>query len=622
MAAVWSITTQQARQKTDALLDYAIIDFKDTANGAVQAILDAKAQTLTRRFKTPDLADEASLSHWKESFGVDDVLIRRGIVREASPAERRDATLAFRTATEYFPPPHDDSYVEVSLSEKTLAKSYAAILGHFFDDWLVGEEGFFLCAEMPSGKLISNPRRHRNESSTLAGTGFVEPDSPPGDETFTQELFGETTYCRMFDYAGHRVLACVPESEFYTMRNVLVAVIGILVFLVLAGFSAFADRVSEQSRKLKEFYAAEFELARTIQTSALPAQLPLSDHFRLAAGMTSAREVGGDFYDFFALSETRWAFLVADVSGKGITAALYMMTAKTILKDALLAEHDVAAAVARTNRELCRNNPANMFVTVWVGVIDLATGRISCVNAGHNPPALIRANGETEFIRTRSGAILGFMEDAAFKPFDLHLSGGDKLFLYTDGVVEQFDTRNEAFGEDRLAEVLRSARGEDPATLNNVVRMAVSAFAAGASVADDITVMTFAFDAPVIMPVSRRFATKMDSIPLAAKFLEETVGKASGPEVAVVLDEIASNIVRHSKGTYFELSIMVSHDSKRLVFRDDGIAFDPLSIPAPDVHAPLQERKIGGLGIMMVRHLTRSIKYSRENGENVLTIEF
>lgn len=622
MAVVHTICTWQAKQRTEALLDYAIIDFKDTANGAVQAVLDADAQTFVRRFKSPDRIDPEALERWAASLDVDAITVKRGDAKEASPTQRRDANLAFRTAIEKFPPPHDGFYAEVRLSENTLAKGYAAILGHFFDDWLVGEKGFFLCAEMPGGKLVSNPRRHRDEARDLAGTGFTEPETPPGDETFLQELYGETTFCRMFDYAGHRVLACVPKSEFFAMRDTLVVLMGVLVFLVLAGFAAFADRIAIQSEKLKAFYATEFNLARTIQTSALPVDIPQSDNFSLAAAMTPAREVGGDFYDYFALSDTRYAFLVADVSGKGITAALFMMTAKTVLKDAILAEHDISAAIAHANNELCRNNPANMFVTVWAGILDLASGTVTFVNAGHNPPVLL---GDGTLVAQRSGCMLGFMENAKFKAHTVRLAPGDTLFIYTDGVTEQCDANGELFGEARLVEVLKTAAADKaaiaPGKLDTIVRAAVSAFAAGAPVADDITVMSLVFKAPIRMPVSRRFSAVRESVEKASRFLGETLGKSATADLFVILDEIASNIVRHSRGTYFDLAIENKQSRIKLIFRDDGIAFDPLAAAEPDTTLPLEKRPIGGLGILMVRHLATSVSYAREGNENVLTIE-
>ena len=158
--------------------------------------------------------------------------------------------------------------------------------------------------------------------------------------------------------------------------------------------------------------------------------------------MIAAKEVGGDFYDFYKLNDTTVAFLAADVSGKGIPAAMFMMTAKTIIKD--LAESGMAVneIFTKANEKLCENNESGMFVTAWMGILDLTTGNVQFANAGHNPPLLKRANGDFEYLKTRAGFVLAGMEDIRYRAGEITLNQGDRLFLYTDGVPEATNVNN------------------------------------------------------------------------------------------------------------------------------------------------------------------------------------
>ena len=203
--------------------------------------------------------------------------------------------------------------------------------------------------------------------------------------------------------------------------------------------------------------AKELGMAKEIQLSALPSEFPPfpDEHrFDIWASMETAKEVGGDFYDFYFTGVDRVLFLVADVSGKGVPAAMFMMRAKTLIKSAAQTGKPLARVFEETNNALCEGNLSTMFVTAWAGEINTVTGRITFVNAGHNPPIVRRAGGGAEYLKTKPSLVLGAMPDAHYRVEELQMNPGDEIYLYTDGITEQPNAGGELYGEARLAKVL------------------------------------------------------------------------------------------------------------------------------------------------------------------------
>ena len=287
-------------------------------------------------------------------------------------------------------------------------------------------------------------------------------------------------------------------------------------------FNHMTDELQAYIRNLarttaeKERIETEISVAARIQAGILPKHLPARTEMDLAASMTPAKEVGGDFYDFYFLDDCHLVVTVADVSDKGVPAALFMVAAKTLLKESALtmgpgdnlpvgakAAHPAPAptlshpwlsdAVARTNDRLAEANDEGMFVTVFTGVLDIRNGDFTYVNAGHNPP-LLRRNGNFEFLPVAAGPMLGAMGGMAFPAERLTLSAGDMLFLYTDGVTEAMNEAKEMFTGERLKETLSDrAAGKSSAEVLAAVREAVSAYADGAEQSDDITMLGLVF---------------------------------------------------------------------------------------------------------------------------------
>ncbi|MEA4858719.1 MAG: SpoIIE family protein phosphatase [Solidesulfovibrio sp.] len=248
--------------------------------------------------------------------------------------------------------------------------------------------------------------------------------------------------------------------------------------------------------KAKERLESELKIARNIQMSFLPKHFPPFPEitaFELHAALEPAWEVGGDLYDFFLTSDGRLLFLVGDVSGKGVPAALFMAVTKTLIKGNADQETDPAAILGKVNRELCVDNDAMLFVTMFLGILDFSTGELAFSNAGHNPPARIAPDGATSWLTLPRGVFLGIMEDAVYTTSRVNLAPGETLVAFTDGVTEAMDPGQRLFGADRLAETLARAAGRSPESLVDAIMDAVRAFAGQAEQADDITVMTLLF---------------------------------------------------------------------------------------------------------------------------------
>lgn len=244
---------------------------------------------------------------------------------------------------------------------------------------------------------------------------------------------------------------------------------------------------------------ADLSIAKSIQSSALPnvfPPFPERKKFELFACMNAAKEVGGDFYDFYLLDDNTLGFLIADVSGKSIPGAMFMMTSKTVIKSFAESGRSPAEVFTLANERLCEGNEAEMFVTAWLGYLDLKTGLVRIANAGHNPPILVR-DGEAEYVIRRPGLMLAGMEGVRYKEHTLQLQRGDLLYLYTDGVTEAMNPDEEQYGEDRLQELLSFGdHYPEPTEGNGIAEYVcrrvlsdVAEFSNGAEQSDDITML-------------------------------------------------------------------------------------------------------------------------------------
>ena len=404
-------------------------------------------------------------------------------------------------------------------------------------------------------------------------------------------------------------------------------------------FSSLSDDINSTVATLKRYIAEaaaridkELEYAKQIQLSALPTNFPKDEAYSIYAQMIAAKEVGGDFYDFYKLSDTTVAFLAADVSGKGIPAAMFMMTAKTIIKD--LAESGMAVndIFTKANEKLCENNESGMFVTAWMGILDLTTGSVQFANAGHNPPLIKRADGTFEYLKTRAGFVLAGMEGVRYRAGELTLNPGDRLFLYTDGVTEATNTDNKLYGEERLANFMNQNASMEATKLLPALKANIDEFVGEAPQFDDITMLMFDYKPkkggePM---TNKTFPANVEALPDVLGYVEQALEGFECPmktqmAICVAIEEVFVNVAHYAYGGdagQMDLGIGFDADNRIVTLRmtDKGVPFDPLKKPDPDISLSAEEREIGGLGIFIAKKTMDTVTYAYENGENVLTM--
>ena len=261
----------------------------------------------------------------------------------------------------------------------------------------------------------------------------------------------------------------------------------------------YIDQVKRVTAE-KERIGAELDMASRIQNSQLPSlfpPFPNRKEFSLYASMDPAKEVGGDFYDFFMIDEDHIAFVMADVSGKGVPAALMMMVSRVLIKSGLQNGKGPAETLESVNNQLCENNEEDFFVTVWLAVLEISTGNAVAANAGHEHPVLRRADGQYELQVYRHSLAVGVMKEVPFRQHAFHLDPGDSFFVYTDGVPEAMDDSGALYGTDRMLEALNRDVEAEPEQLIANLTGDINRFVAGAEQFDDITMLCFRYHGPV-----------------------------------------------------------------------------------------------------------------------------
>ena len=384
----------------------------------------------------------------------------------------------------------------------------------------------------------------------------------------------------------------------------------------------------------KERIGTELKVATQIQADMLPSVFPAyPDHleFDLYASMTPAREVGGDFYDFFFIDKHHLAMVMADVSGKGVPAALYMVITKTLIKDRAHMGGSPAEILTFVNRQLVKGNNEGMFVTVWLAIIDIRTGEGMAANAGHEHPVIRDKSGKFSLVTYKHSVVIGMLEDVTIEEHPFKLEPGDTLFVYTDGVPEANNNKHKQFGTDRMLEVLNRKATADPKTVIRNMSKGISDFMGSVEQFDDITMLCFKYNGS--KTATMHTEAKSEELDEVLSFVHKHMGTIPGShrsiesQIDLAVEEVFVNVANYayadSEAGTGEVKISVqpltNPTGVTISISDKGKAFNPLKKPDPDITLSGEERAIGGLGIFLVKKNMDNVTYSRENESNILT---
>ncbi len=390
--------------------------------------------------------------------------------------------------------------------------------------------------------------------------------------------------------------------------------------------------IKEQRDRMED----ELNIGREIQMSMIPLTFPpFPDHseFSVFAALEPAREVGGDFYDFYFIDEERLCFCIGDVSGKGVPAALFMAMAKTLIKSRAADDRSTASILTHVNDELSADNETCMFVTIFSGILNIRTGELLYTNAGHNPPYLKRKDGSLQTLDQRHGPVIGAVEGMVYGEDRDTMAPGDLLLLFTDGVTEAMDVEDRLFSEDRLEQLLMSMDTDDVDKVVDSTVDAVRTFEGEAEQADDITVLALAFHgSPEDALIAERRIVIKNHLPEIAVVNEKFEAFAEKFDVPrplamkfdIIFDEVLNNIITYAyndDGDHdIEIRMELAGDRLIVTIADDGAPFNPLSLAVPRTDQTLEDREVGGIGIHLVRNLVDNVSYQRRIDKNVLTL--
>ena len=432
------------------------------------------------------------------------------------------------------------------------------------------------------------------------------------------------------DATGWHIEIIIPEEELFAGINRTGVIVGILMLLgliILALLLVYSAHTTtkliastEKNRRIED----ELNIARTIQMAMLPKVFPpFMDRldFNLYGMVNPAKEVGGDLYDFYVRQDHLF-FCIGDVSGKGVPAALVMAMTRSIFRSITAHDEEPASIVRKMNRALADQNTLNMFLTLFLGVIDCKTGELQYCNAGHNAPAIMQ-KGEWKLLDVVPNLPLGIEPEFVFTAQTTQLHRDDVLFLYTDGLTEAENSKHEQYSEQRMLRALTALTTNCPKEMVDSMESSVETFVNGAPQSDDLTMMAIRYQIPAIV-----MRNDIQQIPTLAEWIEglEIPAELNMP-VNLALEEAVSNVMLyaypgHSGQVFVECTKMHLDKKEQIIFTisDSGIPFDPTQQAEADISLSAEERNIGGLGIHLVRQIMDDVRYVREDNKNILTL--
>ena len=415
----------------------------------------------------------------------------------------------------------------------------------------------------------------------------------------------------------------------------------LLIFIILASVCVkIAGKGREMVNQQEQItlnsarIESELSLAKDIQAHMLPnifPPFPEQNEFDIYATMHPAKEVGGDFYDFYMLDDDNVAMVIADVSGKGVPAALVMVITKTLIKNEVTAGLSPAEAFTKVNHMLCEGNDNNMFVTAWLGVLNSKTGVLTYVNAGHNPPYVKQGTDTFIELKSRPGLVLAGMDGIRYRQYELQLQPGDRIFLYTDGITEAINTDKELYGAARLNDYLNAHANDKLADVLSGVTADIKRFAGAEEQFDDMTMLLLNYiDYKQDLVLDEKTVeAKPENLQIMNDFVEQKLEQAGASakvtmQVLLCVEEVFTNIASYAyPDSTGNVTFAIGFKDKEMTMRvtDNGEPFDPLQRENPDVTLSAEERQIGGLGIFIVKKTMDNVRYEYKNNGNNLTMK-
>lgn len=429
--------------------------------------------------------------------------------------------------------------------------------------------------------------------------------------------------------------------DFERMRKALKRTVNELADLNTSLEQKVAERTAELEASQEQLAEAnarmleELNFAREIQMSMVPLLFPVfpdRPELTLCALLEPAREVGGDFYDFYFVDENRLCMVVADVAGKGAPAALFMAVSKTLIKSRAAYDFDPSSIMTQVNGELSLSNITATFVTVFLAILDVSTGALRYCNAGHNPPYIKVKSGELEKLDDLHGPVLGVVPDLIYTQGEFLLSPGDTLVMFTDGITESMNERGEEYTDQRLEKLLSDSKAQNSEEMCRDIIHDVRRHQSDAEQSDDITLLALSFWGSREEDRKRlclKIPNQISAIAAAEDRFQEFAAEnglhdTDRQTISMVLDDLLNNVISYAFPEGGEEEIMLNIDiiQSRLVLtiKDNGIPFNPFNAAEPDIELSIDERSIGGLGIHLVRQSMDDYVYQRRSNSNVVIL--
>ena len=405
--------------------------------------------------------------------------------------------------------------------------------------------------------------------------------------------------------------------------------------LVIARF-AKSDRKLQKANLQQERIGSELRIATNIQKDMLPRSFSLSrDDIDIFGSLTPAREVGGDLYDFFVRDEKLF-FCIGDVSGKGVPSAIVMAVVHTMFRMASTKENNPARIMQTINETACEGNESNMFVTLFIGVLDLPTGRLRYCNAGHDKPIII-SEDITTALQAKANLPIGLFEDYKYVMEETMLDDHAMLFLYTDGLTEAKNLERKQFGLDRVMAVIEGKEKDNlslkPEELVEQMKQEVVKFCRGAEQSDDLTMLAIRYEKnnrKTVLEETLLLQNDVKQVKELIAFVKQVterlgINVKQAKQIRLAVEEAVVNVINYAYLPEITGNIDVQAISDgqwlKFVITDNGVAFDPTEKEKADTTLSAEDRPIGGMGILLVRELMDSINYERTDGKNVLTLK-